>query len=392
MNGFEPTLFNVLRQRKGPMTIGWAGNQRDPVKGFYEILEPACRGRFNLVAAGGDLPHGKMNKFYNGLDVIAVTSRHEGGPLPLIEAMAAGCFPVSTDVGIVPELVRSGENGLIVAEATAQGFRAAFQWCEENIDFVRKAGLNNAARMANERSWSAMSPRFKELFLDVLKFAQSPKFRNDDVSWDTPFERFQEFCHVFRDFGLTQVHGVTLKGRVCTFTNYGSQPAEYDGVPSISTIPNTLIRQLSEPFAFEERTDLISFLATSPDEIALHGLYHTDHSTMVEDELRSEIGSGLRKLEELFPNKLVRYFVAPFNRTSRALYDVCHEFDLEVLASTGVHLEQHIGDVVIRPYTWYRYHHHRFYPESTCRYYPTTVGSLREAFSRNRQILQGHDG
>jgi hypothetical protein len=39
-----------------------------------------------------------------------------------------------------------------------------------------------------------------------------------------------------------------------------------------------------------------------------------------------------------------------------------------VCAHRGVDLEQELNDFVIRPKQWYRYHHHRFYPESrfTC--------------------------
>ena len=65
-----------------------------------------------------------MARFYNSIDVICVASTAEGDPLPLVEGMACGCFPVCVDVGIVPELVQSGVNGLIV-DRTPAAFRAA---------------------------------------------------------------------------------------------------------------------------------------------------------------------------------------------------------------------------------------------------------------------------
>lgn len=50
------------------------------------------------------------------LDVFALPSLTEGMPLSLMEAMAAGVAVVATAVGGVPELVRDGENGLLVEE------------------------------------------------------------------------------------------------------------------------------------------------------------------------------------------------------------------------------------------------------------------------------------
>jgi hypothetical protein len=323
-----------------------------------------------------------MNKFYNGIDVLAITSKHEGQPMPLIEAMAAGCFPVATDVGIVRELIRDGQNGLIVKKRTPEAFAEAFEWCSKNLELVRGAGRANAQLVRGLMPWGDLALRYKAMFLDVLERSRRPRFRNDDVSWDTPFDRFEVFCRAFWEHDFSQVHGVTLRGRTCVFAKCGTEGVEYEGIPPLSHVPNSQIRRLSEPFHFEDRGDLIGFLVNSPDEIALHGLYHADHSTMTEDELRRDMAEGREILDRLFPGKVIRYFIAPFNRTSEALYGVAREFNLEVLAADGVHLEERILDAVIEPDTWYRYHHHRFYPESTCAFHPTTMATLRAALGR----------
>ena len=100
-----------------------------------------------------NLPYGEMPDFYNSIDVISVASTAEGDPRPLIEGMACGCFPVTTDVGIVPELVRHGENGLIV-ERSVKAFAEAFAWCRANVDQVRAAGRRNAELMLASRTWA----------------------------------------------------------------------------------------------------------------------------------------------------------------------------------------------------------------------------------------------
>jgi glycosyltransferase involved in cell wall biosynthesis len=66
--------------------------------------------------------------------------------------MACGCFPVAVDVGIVPELVKHRENGLIV-ERNASAFRQAFKWCRMNLAEVRRTGETNAESILATRTW-----------------------------------------------------------------------------------------------------------------------------------------------------------------------------------------------------------------------------------------------
>jgi glycosyltransferase involved in cell wall biosynthesis len=49
-----------------------------------------------------------------GLDVACLSSVHEGVPITLIEAMAAGLPVVATDCGSVRDLVVDGETGFVV--------------------------------------------------------------------------------------------------------------------------------------------------------------------------------------------------------------------------------------------------------------------------------------
>ena len=59
------------------------------------------------------------------LDVLAMTSRHEGLPMVLLEAAAAGVPVVAYDVGGVRELLDGGPAARCVADGDAAGFAAA---------------------------------------------------------------------------------------------------------------------------------------------------------------------------------------------------------------------------------------------------------------------------
>jgi glycosyltransferase involved in cell wall biosynthesis len=104
-----------------------------------------------LIEAGG-LRHvthllgwrADLARIYADLDVVALTSRNEGSPVALIEAMACARPVVSTCVGGVPDVVRDGETGWLVpmddAEALARQVLAVL------AEGVRGAAVARAGR------------------------------------------------------------------------------------------------------------------------------------------------------------------------------------------------------------------------------------------------------
>lgn len=60
----------------------------------------------------------KVPTFFSSLDYYVCTSRQEGVPYPVIEAMSCEAVVMSTLVGIVPEILIDGENGFILDEDT----------------------------------------------------------------------------------------------------------------------------------------------------------------------------------------------------------------------------------------------------------------------------------
>lgn len=75
------------------------------------------RDRLRLLGWRSDLP-----VIYGDLDVVVLTSRNEGTPVSLIEALAAGRPVVATDVGGVPDLLgRAGERGVLIDPDDSRG-------------------------------------------------------------------------------------------------------------------------------------------------------------------------------------------------------------------------------------------------------------------------------
>ncbi len=55
----------------------------------------------------------ELHHLYRAADALVFPSRYEGFGLPPLEAMSAGCPVITTDVPVVNESVRDGENGLL---------------------------------------------------------------------------------------------------------------------------------------------------------------------------------------------------------------------------------------------------------------------------------------
>lgn len=81
-----------------------------------EIESLGLRDRIRWLGFRDDVP-----QILSRLAVVCLTSRSEGMPNAVLEAMAAGRPVVATAVGGVPELVTNGVNGLLVASEDEEG-------------------------------------------------------------------------------------------------------------------------------------------------------------------------------------------------------------------------------------------------------------------------------
>ena len=58
--------------------------------------------------------HAELVEFYHALDCYIVSSREEGGPMGLTEAMSSGVPVVSTRVGMAPDVISNNRNGFLI--------------------------------------------------------------------------------------------------------------------------------------------------------------------------------------------------------------------------------------------------------------------------------------
>ena len=106
---------------------------------------------------------------YHALDLCLVSSRQEGGPKAVLEAMASGVPLVTTRVGQAMDLVRDGENGFMVAVGDAEGLVHAAERVH-GMGFEEKQALLRAGRTTAEaNSWNRQGALWKDFFEGVVE-------------------------------------------------------------------------------------------------------------------------------------------------------------------------------------------------------------------------------
>ena len=133
-------------------------------------------GRERIVFAGTrpDIPD-----LMNAMDIFVLASVTEGFPNVLLEAMALARPVVATRVGGIPELVHSGEDGILVpprdAEALAEGVLILAK------DRERAAALGERARRKIKKDFTLdrMIDEYEALYLSLLQGKESKAPQRD---------------------------------------------------------------------------------------------------------------------------------------------------------------------------------------------------------------------
>jgi glycosyltransferase involved in cell wall biosynthesis len=137
-----PTLihaFALLLKSVPAATLVMAGD--GPVRAELEALVEELHLRDRVRFLGWSTALGAL---YATFDICAMSSRNEGTPVAIIEAMAAARPVVATRVGGVPDVVEDGFTGLLVPAADPEALARALLVLANDPD--RRRALGQAAR------------------------------------------------------------------------------------------------------------------------------------------------------------------------------------------------------------------------------------------------------
>ncbi|MFL5341645.1 MAG: glycosyltransferase, partial [Gemmataceae bacterium] len=150
--------------------IAGEGDQRPELERL--ITELHLGNRVRLVGAVADVP-----KFLASLDIAVLCSRSEGMSNALLEYMAAGRAIIATRVGANEQLVRDGEDGLLIPPGDDERLAGALAQLLADPALAARLGASARRRAVESFSREAMRRRFQEFYRKLgasgrhLKFA-----------------------------------------------------------------------------------------------------------------------------------------------------------------------------------------------------------------------------
>lgn len=141
------------------------GETRPQAEALRDAL--ALGGTVHFAGTRQDVP-----ALLRAMTVFVLSSRHEGMPVAVLEAMACGVPVVTTDVGGIGELVRDGETARIVPPGDPQALADALRWMIDH-PAERMAMRDRALAMVRARCGHDVMVRG---YLDLYGVADASSF------------------------------------------------------------------------------------------------------------------------------------------------------------------------------------------------------------------------
>jgi glycosyltransferase involved in cell wall biosynthesis len=107
----------------------------------------------------GPQPRATVFELLRAADAVVLSSKWENFPHVLVEALAVGTPVIATATGGVTEIVRDGENGLLVPAEDAEGLAAAIRRYFDDAELrerLREAAPSSVERFAPERIYGRL--------------------------------------------------------------------------------------------------------------------------------------------------------------------------------------------------------------------------------------------
>lgn len=141
---------------------------------IYVLLTSPARGYLisRLKQAGIPYRHDVLDKpeelvrYYHALDLYLITSRDEGGPMSMLEAMAT-CVPVvSTRMGIPKDAIKHRQNGMLAEIDDVEGLATAVEQMIRDNE-LRDRVAANARNTILAYDWSLIADKYARLLYNL---------------------------------------------------------------------------------------------------------------------------------------------------------------------------------------------------------------------------------
>jgi glycosyltransferase involved in cell wall biosynthesis len=111
--------------------------------------------------------YSEISELYDALDLYLITSREEGGPKAVLEAMAKGIPLVTTAVGQAKDLVKHGQNAMMASIDDVEGLSALSSQILKNKS-LQAPLIQTGFKTAQDNSYQAQLPLWQKYFENLI--------------------------------------------------------------------------------------------------------------------------------------------------------------------------------------------------------------------------------
>jgi len=191
---YIPEIVKVLNRLNVPFHLRIAGKGK-----HRSVIEQAMAMEIELgqVEFLGAITHKEVPAFLGATDLFIFTSHFEGCPNALLEAMMAGCVPVSWLIdGITDFIIDDGRTGFICSMGESKAFaRKISELCDDR-DKLKAMGINAAQEARLRFTPQIAAAEYAAVFNDVMS-TSAPSWV--PVSWNA-FKRDPNFEHSWTEW------------------------------------------------------------------------------------------------------------------------------------------------------------------------------------------------
>jgi glycosyltransferase involved in cell wall biosynthesis len=171
----EKNIPNLLRAarivvEKFPRTlflIVGDGPEREKLERLAKELKVA-----DNVVFEGVVEHDLLPAYYKACDIFVLPSDHEGWGLVIVEALAAGKPVITTDVGLVGEIVEDGKYGFVVPKGDEKILANKIIMLIKNHSLRDKMGRNGREIVLKTQDLQISGKKQKEIYQKVLEISR----------------------------------------------------------------------------------------------------------------------------------------------------------------------------------------------------------------------------
>jgi glycosyltransferase involved in cell wall biosynthesis len=134
---------------------------------YFQLLAKKL-GIEKLVVFHGCVDNLILPAYYKSADFCVLPSKHESFGIVFLEAMASGIPVIATPVGVAPEIICHGENGILVKPNNPDMLAGAVLWLSYDRHLRMKLS-QNALKTAAKYSWDNIADQYIALYEDIIR-------------------------------------------------------------------------------------------------------------------------------------------------------------------------------------------------------------------------------